>query len=94
MYPVYFIRKNEQSETTLRNSAVRYSKFCGSLFGLVKFHMRGINLRIFFTAFLAMHHGCILSTEAQPHSVVPRTQMLSSPQAVLMMTAPSFIAAN
>jgi hypothetical protein len=40
MYPVYFIKKNEQSETTLRNSAVRYSKFCGSLFGLVKFHMR------------------------------------------------------
>jgi hypothetical protein len=32
MYSVDFIKMTEQSETTLRNSAVRYSKFCGSLF--------------------------------------------------------------
>ena len=32
MYSVYFIIRNEQSETTLRNSAVRNSIFCGSLF--------------------------------------------------------------
>jgi hypothetical protein len=32
MYSVYFIKKTEQSETTLRHSAVRYSIFCGSLF--------------------------------------------------------------
>ena len=32
MYSVYFIKKTEQSETILRNSAVRYSIFCGSLF--------------------------------------------------------------
>jgi hypothetical protein len=31
-------KKNEQSETTLRHSAVRYSIFCGSLLGLVKFY--------------------------------------------------------
>jgi len=30
-YLVYF-KKTEQSETTLRHSAVRYSIFCGSLF--------------------------------------------------------------
>ncbi len=29
---VFFIKMTEQSETTLRNSAVRYSIFCGSLF--------------------------------------------------------------
>ena len=28
-----FYKKIERSETTLRNSAVRYSIFCGSLFG-------------------------------------------------------------
>jgi hypothetical protein len=35
MYSVYFIKKTEQSETTLRHSAVRYSLFpwfYGSLF--------------------------------------------------------------
>ena len=26
---IYFIKKTEQSETTLRHSAVRYSTFCG-----------------------------------------------------------------
>ena len=31
MYSVYF-KKTEQSETILRNSAVRYSLFCGSRF--------------------------------------------------------------
>jgi len=31
MYFVYF-KKKERSETILRNSAVRYSIFCGSLF--------------------------------------------------------------
>ena len=32
MYSVIFIKKPEQSETTLRYSAVRYSTFFGSLF--------------------------------------------------------------
>ncbi len=32
MYSVYFVKKTEQSESILRNSAVRYSTFCGSLF--------------------------------------------------------------
>jgi hypothetical protein len=32
MYSAYFIKRNERSETFLRNSAVRYSIFCGSLF--------------------------------------------------------------
>ena len=32
MYANYFTKKIERSETTLRNSAVRYSKFYGSLF--------------------------------------------------------------
>ena len=32
MYSVYLIKKTEQSETTLRHSAVRYSIFCDSLF--------------------------------------------------------------
>ncbi len=27
-----YLKKTEQSETTLRHSAVRYSMFCGSLF--------------------------------------------------------------
>ena len=31
MYSIY-LRKTEQSETILRNSAFRYSIFCGSLF--------------------------------------------------------------
>ena len=38
MYSVYFIKRTEWSETILRNSAVRYSMFCGSLFIFVKFH--------------------------------------------------------
>jgi len=32
MYSVYFKKKTEQSDSTLRHSAVRYSIFCGSLF--------------------------------------------------------------
>ena len=31
-YSVYFMKMKERSDTTLRNSVVRYSKFCGSLF--------------------------------------------------------------
>ncbi len=31
---VHFIKRTEQSETTLRNSAVRHSIFCGLLFNL------------------------------------------------------------
>jgi len=41
MYSVNFMKKNEQSETTLRNSAVRYSLFCGSLFDHAESHMSG-----------------------------------------------------
>ncbi|CAB1076141.1 hypothetical protein D1AOALGA4SA_3939 [Olavius algarvensis Delta 1 endosymbiont] len=36
MYSIYFIKKTEQSDSTLRHSAVRYSIFCGSL--LMQFH--------------------------------------------------------
>ncbi len=31
MYSVHFIKRTEQSETTLRHSAVRHWLFCGSL---------------------------------------------------------------
>ncbi|CAB1085616.1 hypothetical protein D1AOALGA4SA_13101 [Olavius algarvensis Delta 1 endosymbiont] len=31
MYSVYLIKKTEQSDSTLRHSAVRYSIFCSSL---------------------------------------------------------------
>ena len=34
MYSVYFLKSTEQSETSLRNSAVRYSIFCGWLFNI------------------------------------------------------------
>ena len=44
MYLVYFIKKDEQSETNLLNSAVQYSIFCGSLIGLVKFHISPVRL--------------------------------------------------
>jgi hypothetical protein len=39
MYSVYFIKKTEQSETTLRHSIFDILRFCGSLFKFVKFHI-------------------------------------------------------
>ncbi|CAB1073460.1 hypothetical protein D1AOALGA4SA_1860 [Olavius algarvensis Delta 1 endosymbiont] len=29
MYSIYLIKKTERSDSTLRDSAVRYSRFCG-----------------------------------------------------------------
>ena len=46
MYSVYFIKKTEQSETTLRHSIFDILRFCGSLFSFVKFHIRGPEVRV------------------------------------------------
>jgi hypothetical protein len=43
---VYFIKKTEQSETTLRHSIFDILRFCGSLFNFVKFHIRGPEVRV------------------------------------------------
>jgi len=40
----FYFRKTERSETILRNSAVRYSLFCGSLFRPREFSYKRLKL--------------------------------------------------
>ncbi len=52
---VYFIKKTEQSESTLRHSAVRHSIFCGSLFKALHLSLMSYNIKIKLGNFLI---GC------------------------------------
>ena len=45
-YSVDFIKMTEQSETTLRHSAVRYSTFCGSIFDILRFAIKVVSHKL------------------------------------------------